>query len=113
MAQRFERKPETRSDRGILAAQYHAGQPLDDLRAVAAKADRTFMPEGKAVLAECALPDETVLVVRWLRVPDGHPADQQYEVIKDGDWLYYSETYESLGGDDTVGIEQFYDPVMP
>jgi hypothetical protein len=34
----------------------------------------------------------------------------RFEVVKDGDWLYYSETYDSLGDDTTRGIEQFYEP---
>lgn len=102
---KFQRKPEKTTDRGIYAAQYHAGQPLDDLRKVAE------MTGSGAVVAECALPDGIVLVARWTDCPDDHPPQVRYEVVKDGDWLYYSETYDSLGDDTTRGIEQFYDPV--
>lgn len=99
---RFTRKPEEQRDRGITAAQYKAGGPLGDLEAVAHLS-------GRYALAECALPDETVLVVRWMRVSDDHPARREYEIVHDGDWLYYSETYDSLGDDTTRGIEQFYE----
>jgi hypothetical protein len=101
---RFRRKPEKTQERGLVAAQYDAGGPLDDLLAVARMAGR-----GSAV-AECALPDETVLVARWVDAPDNHLSQVRYEVVKDGDWLYYSETYDSLGDDTTRGIEQFYEP---
>jgi len=109
--QRFQRKPEKRQDRGIIAARYHAGQPLDGLWSVAREADAFTGPRRQVVLAECVLPDETILVVRWMRVPDEHPAVVEYEVVKDGDWLYYSESYGSLGDDDTASINQFYEPV--
>lgn len=86
-----------------MAAQYTAGGPLDDLLAVAKMT-------GFAAVAECALPDETVLVARWVRLDDDHPPETEYEIVRDGDWLYYSETYDSLGDDTTQGIEHFYDP---
>jgi hypothetical protein len=59
-------------------------------------------------VAECALPSGVVLVAAWLDVPDHHPAETQYEVIRPGGWLCYSTTYESLGGDTERGIAQFY-----
>ena len=103
---RFRRKPEKPEDRGLLTvAQYKAGGPLDDLRAVAHMA-------GRYALAECALPDETVLVVRWMHVVDDHPPRREYEIVHDGDWLYYSDTYDQLGDDTTQGIEHFYDPAQ-
>jgi len=105
VVKRFRRKPEKTQERGLAAAQYVAGGPLDDLLAVAKMAGRG------SVVAECALPDETVLVARWVDVPDDRPSEVQYEVVRDGDWLYYSETYDRLGDDTTRGIEQFYDPV--
>jgi hypothetical protein len=104
VVQRFRRKPQKTQDRGLAAAQYAAGGPLGDLQAVAA-----MTGDGSAV-AECALPDETVLVARWVEHPDDRPPAVRFEVVKDGDWLYYSETYDSLGDDTTRGIEQFYEP---
>ena len=101
---RFRRKPQKTRERGLAAAQYVAGGPLDDLRIVAE------MAGSGAAVAECALPDETVLVARWVDIPDDHPSQVRYEVVRDGDWLCYSETYGSLNDDTTRGIEQFYDP---
>lgn len=104
-ARRFRRKPADRPERDLVVAQFFAGQPLADLAEVA------LLAGSGSVVAECVLPDETVLVARWLDIPDDHPAEQQYVIVRDGNWLYYSETYDHLGEDTTRGIEQFYAPV--
>ena len=101
---RFRRKPAARPERGLVAVQYHAGALTAGLKTVAAAA-------YQGVVAECVLPDETVLVARWLDIPDDHPARHRYEIVHDGNWLYYSETYNHLGEDTTRGLGQFYEPV--
>jgi len=102
---RFYRKPElVQADRGLIAAQYIPGQPLDDLRKVAALAY-----EGEA--AECVLPSGTVLVARYTDIPDDYLPRPDYAVVVPRDWLYYSESYGSLGDDTSAGIAQFYEEV--
>lgn len=106
--QRLQRRPQkTHLDNGLVVALYTAGGPLDDLRAVASEADIPGR-RGKASLAECQLPGGTVLVVRWMRVNDDHPATIDYQVVEDGDWLYYSIEYGSLGADTTADLKHWY-----
>ncbi len=84
------------SGRGY-AAVYHAGQPLDDVLAVARKADRG------ATVAE--IPDMGVLVVRYLYVPDHSPSRIDYEVVEDGKVLVYSDSYDTLYSTDEHSFE--------
>lgn len=81
-----------RPERVSYAAQYRKGEPLNDLREVVAKYDR-----GGDVAEQAAL---GVLVVRYLNVPDNHPARVEYEVVPDGHFLAYSETFDLLYVDD-------------
>ena len=75
--------------RGVsYAAQYVAGASLDDLREVARKLDRD------AEVAE--VPQLGVLVVRYLNVPDNHPAHTDFEVVPDGHYLVYSRAFDLL-----------------
>jgi hypothetical protein len=101
---RYRRKPQSASDDGqITAARYQHGEPLDDLREVAAMAY-----EGE--IAECALPSGSVLVVAWTDIGDSG-ARKTYDTVIPGDWLVYSHGNGSLFDDDSAGIEQFYEPV--
>ena len=107
--QRFRRKPEERRERGMKAAQYHPGKPLDDLLAVAQETD---MPWDKAAaVAEVSLDGAMVLLVRWTQSYDEHPPEASYTVVKAGDWLCYSETYDNLTDDTTEGIAHWYEPI--
>jgi hypothetical protein len=106
---RYQRKPETvKREGGLQAARYEAGQPLDDLLRVARMAD------GKAELAEVtSLPSGPVLLVRYMRCYDDHPAELDWEVVQPGEFLTYSETYGSLGADTERELAYWYEPVEP
>lgn len=108
---RFRIKPKPiKSNNGIIAAKYITGQPLDDLRTIARKADSYGTGKrGAAVVTECAFPDETVLIVRWYRYSDTGPGDIEYESVQNGDWLYYSIQYDHLGSDTTERINNWYE----
>lgn len=83
---RYIEKPRQLS--AYYAAQYQPGRSLDDVLAVARKMHRD------AAVVE--VPELEVLVVRYLRVPDDHPARIEYEVVEAGHFLVYSETFDVL-----------------
>ena len=103
--QRYRRKPEPGGRDDQFAACYQPGQPLGDLTAVARMAD------PRAELAEVAFPSRTVLVVRWLRIPDDHPSRNEYEVIEAGKYLAYSPGNDHLYETGEGNWRQFYDLV--
>jgi hypothetical protein len=99
---RFRSKP--KPDRGVIAAKYTAGGSLDGVRRLAAMAHL-----GEAT--ECALPSgETVLLARYRDVPDNHPSRWAYTIVHSGNWLYYSEDYDSLGEDTSGSLAHWYEP---
>ena len=102
---RYRRKPDPGARDDQYAACYQPGQSLGDLTAVARMAD------PGAELAEVAFPSRTVLVVRWLDVPDDHPSRNEYEVIEAGSYLAYSPGNDSLYDADEANWRQFYDRV--
>ncbi len=104
---RFVRKPEPPRERGLLAAQYLAGQPLDALREVAGLSDSPVR-KTKAAMVEVELDDSKLLLVRWLRRFDDAASEVEYVIVKDGDWLTWSDTYDSLDDDDTASLEHWY-----
>lgn len=85
---RYIDRPREQPSSSSYAAEYVLGEPLDDLWAVARMMDLS------AQLAE--VPDLEVLVVRYLEVPDDHPARVEYEVVESGSMLVYSENYHML-----------------
>lgn len=94
MAARYVDRPRKRH-RVSYAARYEQGNPLGDLREIAQKADRS------AELAEVpALGALGVLAVRYLLVPDDHPAYTDYEIIPEGHYLVYSEDFGLLYASD-------------
>src|SRR5688500_17623895 len=70
------------------AAQYVSGGPFGDLLEVARKVDHD------AALAE--VPALGVLLVRYLNVPDDHPARTDYVVVPDNHYLVYSEPFHLI-----------------
>lgn len=103
---RFRRKPDSDDRADQIAARYEPGQPADDLRAVARKADYN------AELAEVTFPSGAqVLAVRWLQVPDDRPAKTRYEFVESGEFLAYSAVNDSLYCADEANWRQFYDEV--
>lgn len=105
--ERYRRKPRvatTADDQ--YAAPYQPGQPLDDLRAVAAMADgevaEVTFPSGRTVLLAC-----------WMDVPDHYPAELRSEVVEAGNWLAYSAGSDHLYETDQGDLRHFYDPVEP
>lgn len=103
--QRYRRKPTPNVGEDQVAARYEPGAPLDDLLAVARMAD------SRAELAEVAFPSGTVLIVRWTRVPDGHPSEVEYEHVEPGDYLVFSRGGWHLYDSDEANWRQFYDLV--
>jgi hypothetical protein len=103
--QQFRRKP-TKADReDQVAARYIPGEPLTDLLSVAR------MAHLSAELAEVEFKSGTVLLVRYLDVPDDHPAEWKFEVVQAGDWLAYSPGNDMLYDSDEAEWAQFYDEV--
>jgi hypothetical protein len=101
---RYRRKTTPPASETIDVAEYQPGQPLDDLAAVAARAS--------GQVAECELPTAgRVLVARWVDYPDDHPATVQYEVVNRGEYLVFSERYDSLSTEDAAGLAHWYEPV--
>ena len=103
--QRYRRKPDPGDREDQVAARYEPGMPLNDLLAVARKAD------ADAELAEVVFPSGTVLLVRWERVPDDHPSEIEYETVEPGEYLAHSSGRDSLYGADEANWRQFYDLV--
>jgi hypothetical protein len=102
--QRYQQKPQVGQEVQV-AARYEPGQPLDDLRAVAVMAD------GNAELAEVRFCNTTILLVRWKRIPDDHPAEIEYETVEPGRFLAYSYSGDFLYEADEGNWRQFYDLV--
>lgn len=67
----------------VEAAVYRHGQPLDDLLAVARKAD----PDASVV----EVPEFGVALVRHLEIPDHSPMYTDYDVLEYGKVLVWSE----------------------
>lgn len=94
---RYQRRPR-REPGSSYAARFTApGRSLDDLYEVARVKDPA------AALGEQA--DLGVLVVRYLDVPDDHPARLRYEVVPEGSYLVYSDEYHLLYSDDARSFE--------
>lgn len=102
---RYRLRPDPRGQNDQYAACYQPGQPLGDLATVARMAD------PRAELAEVTFPSRTVLVVRWLDIPDDHPSQNEYEVIEAGKYLAYSPGSGHLYDADEANWRQFYDQV--
>jgi hypothetical protein len=99
---RFRRKPRAGDDDVQYAAQYLPGADLGALAEVAA------MASGKAELREVRFGVGTVLLVRYVRFDDDHPARIDYETVEPGDWLAWSGEgflYDASDGN----WAQFYD----
>ena len=104
--ERFRRKPQA-ADREVQhAARYTPGAPLDDLLKVARMAD------AGAELAEVRFPGgRQVLLVAWMRIPDDHPAEIEYETVAPGGWLAYSSGIDFLYDTDDADWVQWYEQV--
>lgn len=104
---RYQRKPETvRREGGLQVARYEPGQPLGSLLQVARMADRN------AELSEVTgLPSGPVLLVRYMRSQDDHPAELDWEVVQPGEFLSYSETYDNLNATTESELAYWYEPV--
>lgn len=101
---RYRRKPSPDTRDTIEVAEYQPGLPLDKLAAVAARAT--------GEVAECELPTAgLVLVARWVDYPDDNPPAVQYEVVEQGDYLIFSEEYDTLSSEDAAGLAHWYEPV--
>jgi hypothetical protein len=98
---RYQRKPDPRPEGGLHVARYEPGH-LDDMLAVAQMADH------RAEVGEAELPGGTVLVVKWVNYESDHP-EPEFDVVRTGNYLSYSETYGSLGETDDADLRQFYD----
>lgn len=48
-------------------------------------------------------------VVRWLCVPDDHPAEHDYVVVERGGWLAFSDDTYSIFATDDANLRTFYD----
>jgi hypothetical protein len=103
--QHYRRKPEPGSHDDQVVARYEPGRPLDDLAAVARRAD------GNAELGEIAFPSGPVLVVRWKRIPDDHPPEIEYETIEPGRYLAYSPGSDFLYDTSEADLRRWYDQV--
>jgi hypothetical protein len=99
----YQRKPNPKPEKGLIVARYEPRQPLDDLRKVARMADPA------AEVAESALPGGTVLVVRYINHDRDRP-EVEFEVVRGGQYLGYSETYGSLGETDEKELAYWYEP---
>jgi hypothetical protein len=91
--ERYVDRPKDR--RSVSFAARYAPEKVssrDDLLAVARQM------HSDAEIAE--VPSLRVAVVRYLRVPDDHPAQIEYEVVEAGSYLVYSETFDLLYSSD-------------
>ena len=102
--QRYRRKPQPPGNSDQFAARYEPGGPLNALAAVARMAD------GRAEMAEVALPSGTVLLVRWSRIDDAGAVSAEYEVVEASGYLAYSSDSYFLYVTDDADLEQFYEP---
>jgi hypothetical protein len=99
----YRKKPQQpRSDDGIMAALYVPGEPLDDLRKVAAEAYN-----GEA--AECALPSGPVVLAAWDDIQD-RGTSRDHAVVPAGHWLTYSHSYGSLTSSSEAELDRWYEP---
>lgn len=103
---RYQRKPKPEPEGILHAARYDPGQPLSDLMKVARMADHYA---GDAELAEVSLPSGPVLLVRYWRGRDDGPAKLEWEVVRPGEYLTWSESYDFLGTDTEDGLAQWYE----
>lgn len=101
MTEYIERPKQTRPDRAI-AAVYQPGQPLDDLLRVARKSD----PSAEVV----EVPEWGVLLVRHTEIPDHAPSYTDYDVVRPGQLLVWSERSYSLYVDDLDDFEREWMP---
>ncbi len=67
------------------------------------------MADHSAELAEAPLPSGTVLVVKYTNWDRDRP-EPEFEVVRAGRNLSYSQTYGSLVENDDADLRQFYDP---
>jgi hypothetical protein len=104
---RWRKKPSPGEDEDQLAARYEHGRDLAPLLAVARMADED------AEIREVLFGEATwVLLVRYLRFHDDHPATIEYETIEPGKWLAYSGSGDGFLYDTTDGDwRQWYDKV--
>lgn len=103
IVQRYVKKLERKKDE-LLVTKYEPGQPLNDLQTVADHADH------HAELAEVRFPSGPVLLVRYTRVPDNHPAHIDYETVEAGDYLAYSHSGDFLFDTTFSDLQYWYDP---
>jgi hypothetical protein len=103
---RYRRRPEKSASRGdIIISQYQPGEPLDDLRAVAALTD-----SADAEVTEATFPSGMrVLVAKWRDYPDEHPSEIRFIIVQAGNWLAYSESYDSLFEQTDGQTSQWYE----
>lgn len=101
MTDYIERPKDQQASRAI-AAVYRPGQPLDDLRKVAHKAD----PDAEVVEVR----EWGVLLVRHEQIPDHAPSYTNYDVVQDGQVLIWSERSYTLYVDDLVRFEREWMP---
>jgi hypothetical protein len=101
MIQRWVRKPEEQ-ERGVVTARYEFGLPLDELLQVAQMAD----PDAELV-QPMGLRNGPVLLVHWMCRGD-QGMQERWDIIKPGEYLGYSETYDSLGPDDEDSLLHWY-----
>lgn len=101
MTDYIERPKDKRTGRAI-AAVYRPGQPLDDLRKVARKAD----PSAEVV----EVPEWGVLLVRHEEIPDHARSYIDYDVVQDGQMLIWSERSYTLYVDDQDDFEREWMP---
>lgn len=102
---RYRRKPQPEGRFTQHAARYQPGEPLGDLYAVARMAD------ARAELAEVTFLSRTVLLVRWLEIPDDHPSRNEYRTVEAGKYLAYDSGEGFLYVTDEEDLRHFYDVV--
>lgn len=102
--QRFRRKPKPPDDDDqTVAARYVPGESLDDLLAVAR------MKDSHAEVAEVQFSVGSVLVARFVDVPDSRPMCTEYETVSPGDFLAFSIPDRFLYDADDANWRQFYE----
>jgi len=94
---RYEQKPYPAQPSYSYATKYQPGRPTDELLDVARKVD------CEAILAEVG--ELGVVVVRYLRTPDDHPAEIDYVVVEEGAYLVYSARLDVLYAQDAYSFE--------